>query len=144
MLLDLGAHEALDYTQVPFPIEGRAFDVVLDVVGRMPISHCMANVAPGGAYVRGTVPGAWEVLVALGYALFSEKRVVLGDAGETPADLRFLVQLVADGTIRSVIDRRWPLAEAREAHAYLDRGHKKGHLLLEMVPTPEESPGSPE
>jgi NADPH:quinone reductase-like Zn-dependent oxidoreductase len=129
----LGADVVIDYTQKDFFDNGVAYDLILDVVGKTPISGCVRSLSAEGAYVRGTVPGLWEVLESLWYAVTSRKRVVLGDAGESVGDLVFLRDLLRQGVLESVVDRRYPLEAAAEAHRYVDGGHKQGHVVIEVA-----------
>lgn len=131
---ELGATTAVDYTVRPFPDPEDRYDVVLDVVGRTPLRHCLGALADGGTYVRATVPGVWELVVSLALRWVSKKRIVVGDAGSSAEDLALLGGLVADGTIRSVVHRRFALRDAAEAHRYVDSGHKKGNAILVVRP----------
>ena len=56
-----------------------------------------------------------------------------GISSESQEDLQFIKELVETGAFKPVIDRSYPLAEIVAAHRYVDAGHKKGNLVIQVV-----------
>ncbi len=60
----------------------------------------------------------------------SGKHVVVQPTERTNADLQFLADLLANGTIKAAVDKTYPLEQMVEAHRYVESGKKKGSLAL--------------
>jgi 2-desacetyl-2-hydroxyethyl bacteriochlorophyllide A dehydrogenase len=129
MLLAIGADHVIDYTQKDFSQDGEIYDVIIDLVGKRSFSQCLRSLKQNGRYVLGN-PKLSGMLGALWTKMTSSKKVIVALAGYKTEDLVFLKELIEAGKIKSVIDRRYPLAQVAEAHRYVETGQKKGNVVI--------------
>ena len=131
MLRGLGADHVIDYTQEDFTRRGQAYDIIFDVVGKSPFGRSLRALRPGGRYLLGNprvatlVRGWWATKT-------SDKQVITATSAARGADLLQLAELAAAGTLKPVIDRTYPLAEAAAAHCYVETGQKAGSVALTL------------
>jgi NADPH:quinone reductase-like Zn-dependent oxidoreductase len=129
MLRSIGADHVIDYTQEDFTKSGETYDVILDVVGKSPFSGSIRSLSKNGFYLLANprlshmVRGRWT-------SMTSSKRVISGAASHKTADLLFLKELIEAGKLKTVIDRRYPLEQMAEAHRYVEKGGKKGNVVI--------------
>jgi NADPH:quinone reductase-like Zn-dependent oxidoreductase len=129
MLRAIGADRVIDYTQEDFTRSGRAYDVIFDVVGKIPFARGLEMLNSGGRYLLSNpspshlVRGPWT-------SKTGDKKVVVGTSNQKTEDLVFLRGLIEAGKIRPVIDRRYPLEEMAEAHRYVETGQKQGNVVI--------------
>jgi NADPH:quinone reductase-like Zn-dependent oxidoreductase len=110
LVRSLGANEMIDYTREDFTERGEQYDFIFDAVGKTSPSACKKVLAPGGIFAT-IVKGG-------------------GSAKERAKDLFFLKDRLAEGDVRPVIDRQYPMEQIVEAHRYVDKGHKKGNVVI--------------
>lgn len=113
MVKSLGATNVIDYTREDFTQNGRAYDVIFDAVDKLPSARGKKALKKTGMYLNVSKDSG------------SEKDL-------KTEDLNFLKSLIEEGKLTTVIDRRYPLEEMVEAHRYVDKGHKKGNVVITM------------
>ncbi len=129
MLRKLGADHVVDYSQEDFTRRGEVYDIIFDVVGKSPFSRSLQVLKPHGRYLLGNprvatmVRGWWATKT-------SDKQVIFATSDSRSGDLLLLAELAAAGTIKPVIDRTYPLAQAAAAHRYVETGQKAGSVAL--------------
>ncbi len=130
----LGADHVIDYTKEDFTKSPEGFDLIVAVNGSTPLTAYRRLLNPDGVYVM--VGGALlQIFKSLlfGWALsLGSKKMLSLAAKSNQKDLQFIAKLAEDGRIRPVIDRRYPLEKTAEAVRYLDEGHARGKVVLNI------------
>jgi NADPH:quinone reductase-like Zn-dependent oxidoreductase len=135
----IGADEVIDYTREDFTDGTRRFDLILDTAGRRPLSHLRRALTPRGTLVivGGEGGDRWlggfqRQFIAPVRSLFTEQKLMGLISKERQQDLLTLKDLIDAGRLTPVIDRTYPLSEAREAIRYLEQGHARGKVVLTL------------
>jgi NADPH:quinone reductase-like Zn-dependent oxidoreductase len=129
LVRSLGAHHVVDYTQEDFSRHSDAYDIVFDTVGKGSFSSARRCLAPGGRYLT-TVGGPCAYLRDAWSRAFGSRKFVFGMSVEKQEPLRLVANLVAQGALRPVIDRHYPLEAVAEAHRYVESGRKRGNVVI--------------
>jgi NADPH:quinone reductase-like Zn-dependent oxidoreductase len=131
LVTSLGADKVIDYTKGDFTKNGETYDVIFDAVGKSSFSGCMRSLKKEGIYLHAVATPA--VMLRMRWAsMMSSKKLIGGTAIPETENLIFLKELVEAGKIKPVIDRCYPLEQTAEAHRYVEKGHKKGNVVITM------------
>ncbi len=129
MLRSIGADHVIDYAKEDFTKNGQTYDVILDTINKSPFSRTLRSLKEHGTYLNAN-PGLFGGLRMRWMSKNSSKRVITWTAGYTVNNLLAVKELIEAGTIKPVIDRRYPLEQIAEAHRYVESGHKKGSVVI--------------
>ncbi|WP_054023885.1 NAD(P)-dependent alcohol dehydrogenase [Bacillus sp. FJAT-28004] len=131
LVKSLGADKVIDYTKDDFTKGGHTYDVIFDAVGKSSFSRCKRLLKQKGVFLS-TVPTLGLMIQMVWTSKFSSKKAIFTAAGlkQSKENLGFLKVLFEAGKIKSVIDRSYPLSQIAEAHSYVEKGHKKGNVVI--------------
>ena len=131
LVKSLGADRVIDYTKEDFTKEkNQKYDIIFDAVGKSTFSKCKKILKNGGVYLH-TVPSYKLFIQMFWTSKFGKKKVVTGIA-DNGNDLVLLKELVETNKLQVIIDRTYPLEQVVDAHAYADKGHKVGSVVLTL------------
>ena len=129
MLRSIGATHVMDYAREDFTKNGQTYDVIFDTIGKSPFSGSLRSLKEHGTYINAN-PGLFGGVRMRQLSKNTNKRVIPWSASYTTDNLMTLKDLLEAGTIKPVIDRRYPLEQTAEAHRYVDSGQKKGNVVI--------------
>ena len=127
----LGADKVIDYTKEDFTQNGETYDLIFDILGRSSFSRCKSSLSENGRYLLASFKMK-QLFQMLWTSRIGSKKVICALSGEKLEDLLLIKELVEAGKIKSIIDRRYPLEQAAEAHRYIEEGHKKGNVVITL------------
>jgi NADPH:quinone reductase-like Zn-dependent oxidoreductase len=125
----LGVDQVIDYTKEDFTKNGQTYDVILDTIGKSPVLRSARSLKKEGFYLFTTF-GVPKLFPFLWLNLTGNQKIIMGLVEESSEELNFLKGLIEERKIKSVIDRRYPLEQAHEAHRYVETGQKKGQVVI--------------
>ena len=110
MVKSIGADKVIDYTLEDFTQRSDNYDVIFDAVAKMASSKRKKALKKSGIYLSA--------------------HDLSGNIKLKVKDLIYLKELCEAGKLRTVIDKRYPMEQIVEAHRYVDKGHKKGNIII--------------
>ena len=134
LVKSLGANNVIDYTKDDFTTNGQTYDIIFDTVGKISFSRIKESLSQRGIFLEAGI-GLGILQTVLWTSLLGRKKAKIAATGlrtpkERVKDLILLKELMETEKIKPVIDRRYPLEQIAEAHRYVDKGHKKGNVVI--------------
>jgi NADPH:quinone reductase-like Zn-dependent oxidoreductase len=125
----LGADAVIDYTRETFTGNGQRYDLIFDVARHTSFTVCRTSLTAEGIYLLASfkTPQLWQMWQT---SRRPGQRVICALSSETCADLLHVKDLVEAGALKTVVDRRFPLAQAAAAHRYMESGQRTGSVVI--------------
>jgi NADPH:quinone reductase-like Zn-dependent oxidoreductase len=137
MVKELGAKHVIDYTKQDFTSNTNIYDLIYDTVGVRSFAECRDALTENGVYASPVLgmPLLGNMMVT---SVFGKKKAKFSATGALPTKevkrlLQILLEIIEAGNLKGVLDRSYPLEQLAEAHEYVDKGHKKGNVVLKPV-----------
>jgi len=131
----IGADHVIDYTKEDFTKSEQRYDLILAANGYHSIFDYMRALNPEGVFVMsgGSMIQFYQfVFLGSWISMFRSKKLCNYVAQPNQKDLAFITELFEAGKIKPVIDKVYPLEMIRDAHAYVEAGHKKGNVVIKI------------
>jgi len=137
MVKELGADHVIDYTKQDFVASQNSYDLIYDTVGVKSFAECRSALKENGVYAS-PVLGMSLLGDMMVTSVFGKKKAKFSATGalpkkETKRLLEILLEIIEAGNLKGILDRSYPLEQLAEAHTYVDKGHKKGNVVLKPV-----------
>ncbi len=134
MVKNLGADHVIDYTKEDFTQSDACYDVILDTLGKAHFWRSQKKLKTNGRYLLAS-PCFSHYMQAIWLSFSSKvessnKKAIYSVVTMNASDLIALKTLIETANIKSVIDRTYPLEQLAQAHQYVEKGHKKGNVVI--------------
>src|SRR6202049_118545 len=139
MVRSIGADHVIDYTKDDFTQGAQRYDLIVDTVGNHPLLEYRRVLSPQGIFVLVGAPneGRWiggvaVMIKAMMLSPFVSQQFLPFLAELNQKDLTLLGDLMQAGKVTPVIDRRYKLSEVPAAMRYLEEGHARGKVVINL------------
>lgn len=140
MVQSIGADTVIDYTREDFISNGQRYDVIFDLVSNHSFAQLRRALTREGRYVGAGVMGLGGSMIRLliqqiprlALSPFVSQKFMSFMANLNQDDLKALGELMLKGKVTPVIDRRYTLSEVPDAVSYLEQGHARGKVIIDL------------
>lgn len=132
LMQKIGADKVLNYHKEDLRLNKEQYDVIYETVNKLSFSESIRHLKKGGILILGAAD--FSKMVRAGFARMSGKKVITGVIKESAEGMQFVKELIDRGNYQPVLDRAYSLDQIVQAHEYVDLGHKKGNVGIQVVP----------
>jgi NADPH:quinone reductase-like Zn-dependent oxidoreductase len=128
----LGADHVIDYTKEDFTRRGETYDVIVDILGKTSFGRGRKALKPNGIYVFASFK-VKQLAQMLWTKIAGGQKVICALSSETPEDLVYTKGLIEAGQYKAIVDKRYRMEQAAEAHRYAEGGQKAGSVVIALA-----------
>ncbi len=142
LVKSIGADHVIDYTKEDFTRTDQRYDMIYDLVGNHSFSERRQILTTNGICVLAGIGGAGFHPESWGRILgnfktafqskFTSQKFVTYIAKLTKDDLNVLRDFMQAGKLSPVIDRTYKISETQAAVRYLEEGHARGKVVINL------------
>lgn len=137
MVKTIGADEVIDYTKEDFTKGNKSYDIIFDTVGKTNFSSVKKVLTEKGIYLS-PVLGLRMMIDMMKTSRSKNKKAIFAATGlrdneSKLKDFKIIRDLLEQGILSPLIDRAYQLPQIAEAHRYVEEGHKKGNVVINVT-----------
>jgi NADPH:quinone reductase-like Zn-dependent oxidoreductase len=135
LVKSLGANRTIDYTKEDFTKEDQKYSFVFDAVGKSSFFKCRRLLQQGGVYISSDLGYMAQnvflpLITPIIKPMIGNKKTVFPIPTHIRGSILLIKKLIEEGKFKAVIDRKYPLEQIVEAYKYVEKGHKKGNVVI--------------
>jgi NADPH:quinone reductase-like Zn-dependent oxidoreductase len=131
LIKNLGADNVIDYTKTDLTDISEKYDIFFDAVGKGNISKSIKLIKPYGRYIHTVADIFTDIIIKL--KLFGKEiKLIGGTYNANIEQINYIGKLATEGIIKPVIDKKFSFEEIISAHEYVEKGHKKGNVIIKI------------
>lgn len=139
LMKSIGADHVIDYTRQDFTKGEKKYHHIFDAVGKVSFFKCWRVLLPGGVYISSDLGFMGQnlflpLITPLIKPLIGNKKAVFPLPTDIPGSLALIKRLMAEGRFTPIIDREFPLENIVEAYRYVEKEHKTGNVVVNILP----------
>jgi NADPH:quinone reductase-like Zn-dependent oxidoreductase len=131
LVQSIGADYHIDYTSEDFTCRDKQYDIIFEAVDKLSFANSIKCLKEKGVLILAAA-GASDTIKGVMHTMRKSQNVISGLAMEKPEEIRFIQTLLAEGYLKPVVDKTYQLTEMADAHRYVEGGHKKGNVVVEI------------
>jgi NADPH:quinone reductase-like Zn-dependent oxidoreductase len=129
LVKSLGADKVIDYTKADYTKNFETYDIIFITIDKCSFSVCKKALKEDGFYLN--IGRPLPSLKMIWTSFTSNKKIVVGkNSPESAETLNIIKEIIEKGKLKPVVDRKYSLDQIVEAHRYVDKGHKKGNVVI--------------